>query len=142
MAEVDLSSADAFIDRPNDDVAAAAAAAADDDDDSSMTSLTRRGERLTVFLQRRAPYTAVSAHRDVTSAGRRRRRRSVNVRYRVFASPAAVTESVRKTVEKYSRRRNGEYASMYCLESVVKTRSYSAIGSANDEIRSALKCNQ
>ena len=100
-------------DRPNTDDSAADDGDNNNDADSRiMTSLTRRGARLIVFLRHRRGAT-MSADRDVTFAGRRRRqrRRTVGVCYRVFTSPAAVTESVRKTVEKYSRRRNGEYSS-------------------------------
>jgi len=69
---------------------------------TSPTSFTR-GARLFVFLRHR--------DHDVNSAGRRRRR-DVDL-YRLFTSPAAVTESVRRTVEKYSKRRNGKYTCKY-----------------------------
>jgi len=85
----------------------------DDDDDNhdddvtdvmSPTSLTR-GARLIVFLRQRDADAALTYY--VTS-GERRRRRTVDL-YRVSASPEVVTESARKTVEKFIKRRSGEY---------------------------------
>ena len=85
-------------------------AAENSDDDVSVsdvmlpTSLTR-GARLVVFLRRDAD-AALTYY--ITSGGTRRRR-SVDL-YRASASPEIVTESARKVVEKYSKRRNGEYS--------------------------------
>ena len=85
----------------------------DDDDDvdliTSPTSLTR-GARLIVFLRHRDTDDILTYY--VISGGRRRRR-TVDL-YSVSASPAAVTESARKTVKKYSKRRNGEYSHISC----------------------------
>ena len=77
----------------------------DVDDVGRVTSLVR-GARFIVFLRHRHTDDTLTYY--VISGGRRRRR-NVDL-YRVSASPSAVTESVRQTVKKYSKRRNGKYS--------------------------------
>jgi len=93
---------------------------------TSPTSFTR-GARLIVFLRRRDTDAALT--HQVTSGGRRRRR-SVDL-YRAFTSPSAVTEFVRKTVEKFSKRRNGDY---------MHTQSWTWVGSIHGSGRVGSIC--
>jgi len=85
--------ADNYYKRPNDN----------DADNASPSSLTR-GARLILFLRHRDSDAMLTY--DVT-LGRRRRQQTVDL-YRISASPEVATESARKTVEKFSKRRNGQ----------------------------------
>ena len=81
----------------------------DDVDVRRMTSLTSLtpGTHLILFLRQRDTDATLTHY--VTSGGRRRRR-NVDL-YRMVTSPATVTESVRKAIETYSKRRNGKFIS-------------------------------